>query len=77
MRFEVKALYGVPELAKMAGVSPPRMRRMLKRNGIKLQRNGRHLMVPLSEINEKMHWLKESLEVRDMVIDSMAGQMPQ
>jgi len=76
MRFELKAIYGIPELAAMAGISRQRMVRLLERNSCELQRAGRHLKVPLSELLEKMHWIKESMEARDMINDSMAGKLP-
>jgi len=74
--FTVKAFYTIPELAKMAGMSRERMQRLLERNEVRLKRSGRHFLVPLSEINDKMFWLRDSMEMRDIYRDSLAGQVP-
>lgn len=58
-------MYRLSELAAMAELSPRQLKRMLQSQGIRLQRRGRILVVPLSEIEEKMAWLRKSMQVRD------------
>lgn len=74
--FKVQPFYHLSELSRMTGISPPRLSRMLERHQIKTVRDGRLLLIPLSEINEKLHWLRESLEMRDIYTESLKGSIP-
>jgi hypothetical protein len=66
MRWRVKALYGVPELAAMIEVSPKTMRRLLRTAGVNMIKSGRRLLVPLSEIEGKLGVLRQSVDRREM-----------
>jgi len=76
MQFELKALYSVPELAEMAEVSRDRMIRILRSHDVKLKLSGRRFMVPLSELEEKLSWLRDSMETRDLYKQASRGEMP-
>jgi phage antirepressor YoqD-like protein len=74
-RLVIKPLYTVAELAKMAEVDTRRMRRILRRNGVQLQREtgGRNYLVPLIELERKLSWLRESMATRDLHLDVAAA----
>ena len=59
----MKAFYTVRELcdACKGGMSYKRMRTMLQTCGVEYQRSGKNLLVPLSEISEKVPLLWESI----------------
>ena len=59
-RAKLKAFYSVPELAEMTGVGRGQLRRLLESNGVVLHRNGRKLVVYLSDIKRSMPDLWES-----------------
>ena len=62
----MKALYTIPELATMAGVTYGRMRRLLDAYGVELVSSGkRNRLVPLSQIREKIKPLHDSLQMRE------------
>jgi hypothetical protein len=65
--FEVRALYSVPALARMAHVSPDMLRRVLRSNGVTFLHAGRVLLVPLSEILKKIPPLWKTLESRELL----------
>jgi hypothetical protein len=52
--FPIQAVYSIASLARMANVTTPRMRRMLRACGVELFKAGRQLMVPLDELREKI-----------------------
>jgi hypothetical protein len=58
---EVRALYTIAALARVANVTRYRLRRLLRANGVRLVRTGRALFVPLSEIEKRIPPLWESL----------------
>jgi len=58
---QLKAAYSVPELAEMSGLQVDRVRRMLVSNGVKTERNGRVIVVYLSQIKRAMPDLWESI----------------
>ncbi|HEX3345584.1 MAG TPA: hypothetical protein VHS09_13470 [Polyangiaceae bacterium] len=51
---EVRALYTVSELARVAGVPTYRLLRLLRRANVVFLRSGRAFYVPLPEIREKV-----------------------
>jgi hypothetical protein len=58
---EVRAVYTVTELARAAGVSLHVMRQLLEDGGVTLLRAGRHVMVPLCDIETHIPPLWQSL----------------
>ena len=73
---EVKALYSVAELARGANVGADRLRRVLRASGVTLLRGGRVLLVPLSEIREKIPALWESILAADRRRSPRRSQTP-
>lgn len=61
---ELKLYYTVGELARMAGVTYPTMRRILDDSGVEYLMAGSQRRVPLSEILEKVSGLGESIRLR-------------
>jgi hypothetical protein len=71
---ELRAVYTVPTLARVAGVTHNRLRRLLRSEGVKFLRSGRVLLVPLSEIETKMPPLWRSLQaIEGLRIDARGG----
>ena len=58
---EVRAVYSVAELARVAGVSVYVMRQLLENAGITFMRAGSHDMVPLCDIEMRIPPLWQSL----------------
>jgi hypothetical protein len=58
---EVRAVYTVAELARVAGVSLHVMRQLLEDGGVTLLRAGRHDMVPLCDIESRIPPLWQSI----------------
>ena len=58
---DVKALYKISELCRFAGLSRYRLRRLLEQRGVKCITAGEAPYVPLSEIQEKIPELWQSL----------------
>jgi hypothetical protein len=58
---EIRALYSVPALARIAKVSADMLRRVLRAANVELLRSGRVILVPLSEIRDKVPSLWKSL----------------
>jgi hypothetical protein len=63
---KVKALYTIPELAALAHCSRFRMARLLETHGVQVLRSGRAVLVPLSELEYKVHPLLEAIEAAAM-----------
>lgn len=69
----VKAMYRVPELAAVTGISGDAMLMLLKRNGVSLVYSNpeatqrKHGLVPLSEIETKMPLLWRSLVAAESI----------
>jgi len=57
----LKALYGVPELARITGIGQDTMRRLLRKRGIELVRVGRTIYVPLSELGKRVPQMWQSI----------------
>jgi hypothetical protein len=53
-------VYSIARLAKLGGVSRFLLRRLLKASGVTFVRSGRTVLVPLSEIEEKLPTLWNS-----------------
>ena len=74
----MKAVYTIPELAKMASVTRSRMRRMLDSYEVEyLNRSGHGLLVPLSEIRDKIKPLYDSFYMREryeQVVATLGGE---
>jgi excisionase family DNA binding protein len=75
-RFRIQAVYTVPELSSMTGISRWRLLRLLRRNKVAMVKMGVHWLIPLSELTEKLSWLQSSAEQRDMLQDSLSGIAP-
>ncbi len=58
---DVRALYSLAQLARVANVTRHTLRRLLRKNGVTLVRSGRSLFVPLAEIERRIPPLWESL----------------
>ncbi len=58
----VQALYRVGDLARVIGVSHRRLQKLLDLEAVRVYRIGRFLLVPLSELEEKMPALWESIK---------------
>jgi hypothetical protein len=58
---EVRAVYNVVELARVAGVSPHMMHRLLEDNGVTILRAGRIDLVPLCDIEARIPPLWQSI----------------
>jgi hypothetical protein len=56
-----QALYSIPALARVAGVTRYKLRRVLLAAGVRLIRAGRALYVPISEIEAKIPPLWQSI----------------
>jgi hypothetical protein len=67
---EVQALYSVAALARAANVGTELLRRVLRANGIVFVRGGRALLVPLSEIRDRIPLLWESLKAAEQARQS-------
>jgi excisionase family DNA binding protein len=60
-RRAVRACYGVPELAELMGLSRWQLYRMLQRRHVPMTREGRHLVVWLSDLQTHAPEAFESL----------------
>ncbi len=60
-QLEVRPLYSIAALARVAKLTRDRLRRLLRTNGVRLVHSGRALFVPLSEIEKKIPPLWASL----------------
>lgn len=58
---ELKAVYSISELARMAGISHQRMRRLLDSGGVQLSQCGANKVVFLAALREAMPMLWESM----------------
>jgi hypothetical protein len=58
----LKALYPVSELARAIGVSHRRLQKLLQIEEVRVYRVGRFLFVPLTELEEKVPPLWESIK---------------
>jgi hypothetical protein len=58
---ELRAVYSVGKLARIGNVNADLLRRLLRSNGVALLRGGRSFYVALSDIQEKIPPLWESL----------------
>ena len=63
----LQSFYGVCALAEVANVSRYVMNRLLRLAGVRFQRIGRSVLVPVSEIEEKIPLLWNSLQVLERV----------
>ena len=57
----LRALYSISELASVAGVHRHVMRRLVLGSGVRFVSTGRKLLVPLSEIQDRLPDLWQSL----------------
>jgi hypothetical protein len=58
----IQALYPVSELARSIGVSHRRLQKLLKLEEVRVYRVGRFLFVPLTELEEKVPPIWESIK---------------
>jgi hypothetical protein len=58
----IQALYSVDQLARAMGVPHRRLQRLLKIEGVEVFRVGRFLLVPLTELEEKVPLLWENVK---------------
>jgi hypothetical protein len=58
---QLRAVYTVRELARAVGVTPHLMRSILRASGVELLQPTRLVLVPLSEIQEKLPQLWKSI----------------
>jgi hypothetical protein len=61
----IQAVYYLTHLARAMGVSHRRLLRVLKNEGAQVYRDGRFFLVPLTELEDKVPALWESLKVAD------------
>jgi hypothetical protein len=61
----IQALYSVNQLARAVGVPHRRLQRLLKSEGVRLLHVGRFLLVPLTELEEKVEPLWESIKAAE------------
>jgi hypothetical protein len=61
----VQALYSVAQLARAMGVTHRRLQRLLKIEEVQVFRVGRFLLVPLTELEEKVPPLWESVKAAE------------
>jgi hypothetical protein len=61
----IQALYSVNQLALAVGVTHRRLQRLLKIEGVQVFRVGRFLLVPLTELEEKVRPLWESVKAAE------------
>ena len=61
----IQALYSVRQLAQAAGVTHRRLQRLLKVQEVQVFRVGRFLLVPLTEIEDKLPTLCDSMKVAE------------
>ena len=64
---ELRALYSVGALARAGGVTCHLLMRLLRANGVRLLNAGRAVLVPLSEIEEHVPPLWQSLVAAERV----------
>jgi hypothetical protein len=60
---QLRPFYRVGELARLSGISPKRLRRMLRASGIVFRKAGRRRLIYLSDIRVRMPALWASLEM--------------
>lgn len=65
MRGAMKAVFSVPELGRLAGISRWRMVRLLDANGVRVSREGRRRYVLLVDLQRAMPDLWTSIVSRD------------
>ena len=56
-----KAVYTVPELATLSGLSRFQVGRLLARNDVQVVRAGRRTLVPLAALRAALPWMVDSL----------------
>jgi hypothetical protein len=61
----IQALYPVSELARVMGVSHRRLQKLLETSEVYVMRAGRFLYVPLTELEEKVPPLWESIKAAE------------
>jgi hypothetical protein len=61
----IQALYPVSELARVMGVSHRRLQKLLKTSEVYVMRAGRFLYVPLTELEEKVPPLWDSIKAAE------------
>jgi hypothetical protein len=66
----IQALYSVNQLALAVGVTHRRLQRLLKVEGVRVLRVGRFLLVPLTELEEKVRPLWESVKAAEALRES-------
>jgi hypothetical protein len=73
---EVRALYTVSELARVAGMRPYNLLRLLRRANVVFLRSGRAFYVPLSEIRERVPALWRGLCAAEEVRRAVRASAP-
>ena len=61
----IQALYPVSELARAVGVTHRRLQKLLKIEGVHVYRVGRFLFVPMTELEEKVPPIWESIKASE------------
>jgi hypothetical protein len=71
----LRAIYTIPEIARMAGISRQRAGRLLEAGGVDITRVGRARIVPLAAIQQAMPLFWESILQRECAVnDSTADR---
>lgn len=66
----IQALYSINQLARAAGVPHRRLQRLLRVEGVRVLGVGRFLLVPLTELEEKVPELWESMKAAEALRES-------
>jgi len=67
----IQALYSVNQLAQAMGVTHRRLQRLLRIEEVEVFRVGRFLLVPLTELEEKVPRLWESVKAAESLRSSL------
>jgi len=57
----IKPLYTIGDLADATGIDRFSVRRLLEKNGVEWVRSGRSLLIPISELKEKLRNVWDSI----------------
>jgi hypothetical protein len=66
----IQALYSIRQLALAVGVTHRRLQRLLREERVQVFRVGRFLLVPLTELEEKVPLLWDSVKSAEALRDS-------
>jgi hypothetical protein len=63
----IQGLYPVGHLAPVVGITHRHLQRLLKNEGVQVYRVGRFLLVPLTELEEKVPVLWDSIKAAELL----------